>query len=168
MKRIFQALFFLAFASAQAQTPVASYSFSGNANDALGNHAAVHSALLVADRFGQANNAFQFDGTQSYLLAPNAAALNSAATTVSFWVKPKAFPTNGEAYYWRPVVCRIIGIFWYHSVGNGRWPICSAMLRPALRNGFMTHLIPNTRSPGKSDTARFRYHNQISARLTRI
>ncbi len=96
MKRIFQS-FLLLFAFA-AQAQVASYPFTGNANDALGNHAAVHAAQLTADRHGWANNAFLFDGTQSYLEAPNKAALNSANATISFWIKPTALPVSGEGY----------------------------------------------------------------------
>ena len=84
----------------QAQTPVANYSFTGNANDLSvnGNTATVHGATLAQDRFGMANNAFNFDGTQSFLQAPNNAALNSDFTTVAFWVKVNALPTSGEVY----------------------------------------------------------------------
>lgn len=100
MKRIF--LSFLALMlfgpAVRAQVAVASYAFTGNANDAQGNHAAVHGAQLTADRHGFANSAFLFDGKQSFLLAPNKAALNSASATVSFWVKPTAFPAQGEAF----------------------------------------------------------------------
>ena len=46
-----------------SQTPVAHYSFSGNAKDSSSfkNHASVNGANLVADRFGCANSAFIFD-----------------------------------------------------------------------------------------------------------
>ncbi|MBK9016403.1 MAG: LamG domain-containing protein [Saprospiraceae bacterium] len=39
-----------------------------------------------------------FDGTQSYLEAPNNPALNSNYTTVAFWIKVNALPVSGEAY----------------------------------------------------------------------
>ncbi|MBI1225787.1 MAG: T9SS type A sorting domain-containing protein [Bacteroidetes bacterium] len=86
--------------SLQAQTPVANYTFAGNAKDvsATGNTASVHGAILTQDRFGWANNAFEFDGTQSYLEAPNNAALNTNYTTVAFWVKVNALPASGEAF----------------------------------------------------------------------
>ena len=83
---------------AQAQNPVAYYAFSGNANDAKGNHAAVQAARLTTDRFGSANSAFLLDGTQAYLEAPNQPALNSDYTTVAFWAKPTALPGQGEVY----------------------------------------------------------------------
>ena len=84
----------------QAQTPVANYPFAGNAKDlsVSGNTASVHGATLAQDRFGWANNAFSFDGTQSYLEAPNNAALNSNYTTVAFWIKVNALPASGESF----------------------------------------------------------------------
>ena len=92
--------FLMAAAGLNAQTPVANYSFAGNANDqsANSNNAAVHGALLTQDRFGFANNAFSFDGVQSHLVAANSAALNSDYTTVAFWIKANDFPVNGEVF----------------------------------------------------------------------
>jgi chitodextrinase len=91
---------FLAAMGLQAQTPVANYTFTGNANDAAaaGNNASVHGATLTKDRFGWANNAFSFDGEQSYIEAPNNAALNSNNTTVAFWVNADEIPAQGEAF----------------------------------------------------------------------
>ncbi len=82
------------------QTPVAHYAFSGNAKDGAGfsNHAAVNGATLAQDRFGWANQAFEFDGLQAGLRAPNAAQLNSDHATISFWASPASFPAQGEAY----------------------------------------------------------------------
>lgn len=90
----------LAAVGAFAQTPVASYSFSGSAQDVSGNgnNATVHGATLTQDRFGWANHAFNFDGAQSYLEVANAAVLNTNFTTVSFWIKVNALPAQGEAY----------------------------------------------------------------------
>ena len=83
-----------------AQTPVAFYNFSGQAKDqsSFANHAAVNGATLTQDRFGWSNSAFDFDGVQSGVRAANAAQLNSANTTISFWIKPDNFPAQGEAY----------------------------------------------------------------------
>ncbi|MCK6693009.1 MAG: LamG domain-containing protein, partial [Thermoanaerobaculia bacterium] len=39
-----------------------------------------------------------FDGVQASVRAKNAAHLNSANTTISFWVNPKEFPAQGEVY----------------------------------------------------------------------
>lgn len=86
--------------SLHAQTPEAHYAFTGNAKDgsSFANNAAVNGANLTQDRFGRANNAFFFDGVQSGITAPNAAQLNSANTTISFWVNPASLPAQGEVY----------------------------------------------------------------------
>ena len=83
-----------------AQTPVAQYSFTGNANDlsSFGNHAVVNGATPTQDRFNLPNRAFAFDGLQSSIRANNAAQLNSANTTISFWIKVAKLPVSGEAY----------------------------------------------------------------------
>ena len=45
------------------------YPFSGNANDQSGNgnHATVYGATLTADRFGNPNSAYWFDGVNDYI-----------------------------------------------------------------------------------------------------
>ena len=90
----------LSIASLRAQTPVALYTFTGNAIDlsTFGNNANVNGAVLTQDRFNLSNNAFAFDGVQSAIRANNAAQLNSGNTTISFWVKVKALPAQGEMY----------------------------------------------------------------------
>jgi len=51
-----------------AQTAVSSYSFSGDANDNIGdNNGVVHGATLTNDRFGNVNSAYQFDGVDDYI-----------------------------------------------------------------------------------------------------
>ncbi len=47
--------------------------FSGNANDESGNshNGTVNGATLTADRFGNANSAYYFNGTSSYIYAGN-------------------------------------------------------------------------------------------------
>jgi chitodextrinase len=98
--QIFLCGLLLAATGAFAQTPVANYPFSGSARDvsANGNNATINGATLTQDRFGWANSAFNFDGAHGNLKAPNAAALNSATATVSFWINVNQLPVNGEAY----------------------------------------------------------------------
>jgi Concanavalin A-like lectin/glucanases superfamily/Secretion system C-terminal sorting domain len=52
-----------------AQDPVANYPFNNNANDISGNgyHGTVHGATITTDRFGNANAAYYFDGTNDYI-----------------------------------------------------------------------------------------------------
>ena len=105
MKRYLHPLFMpacllLIAAGLYAQSPVASYAFLGSAKDqsSFANHASVNGAILTQDRFGLPNSAFSFDGIQSAIRADNAPQLNSPNATISFWVKPNAFPAQGEAY----------------------------------------------------------------------
>lgn len=64
--------------------------FNGNANDesGFGNNGTVTSANLTSDRFGNANSAYYFDGTDDNINIPNPAILNfplGVSFTVSFY-----------------------------------------------------------------------------------
>ncbi len=76
--------------SAQIPTSglVAHYPFSGNANDAssFAHHGMVSNATLTTDRFGRANNAYAFNGSNSVIQAPDAPHLRPANLTASVWV----------------------------------------------------------------------------------
>ncbi len=93
-------LFYAGIVALSAQTPVATYSFSGHAKDgsSFSNHGSVNGASLVADRFGFANSALSFDGKQGAVTVANGAQLQSASTTISFWVNVRTLPAQGEAY----------------------------------------------------------------------
>ncbi len=69
---------------------VASYSFSGNANDSSGNghHGTAYGATLTTDRFGNANGAYRFDGVDDHVAVPYAPAFQLPVFTMSAWVKP--------------------------------------------------------------------------------
>ncbi|MCD4818001.1 MAG: caspase family protein [Candidatus Cloacimonetes bacterium] len=70
---------------------VAHYPFNGNAYDKSGNgnHGTVHGATLTADRFGNANSAFSFDGKNDYINLVNNSLLNfgSNSFSISVWFK---------------------------------------------------------------------------------
>ena len=70
---------------------VARYTFDGNANDVSGNNnhgTLVGGMTLTTDRFGAANRAYSFNGTNSYISVPASASLNSPSTgcTQAAWV----------------------------------------------------------------------------------
>lgn len=67
---------------------VAAYSFSGNANDESGNenHGTVNGATLTADRFGNANSAYAFDGVNDYIDLGMNVSLDTTFT-YSLWCK---------------------------------------------------------------------------------
>jgi len=47
----------------------------------------VHGATLVADRFSNANGAYQFDGVDDYISIDPPPRLNDSAMSVSVWVR---------------------------------------------------------------------------------
>lgn len=74
---------------------VAWYNFKGgNLNDSSGenNHITFNNASKTADRFGNANGAYLFDGSSSYMKVANSASLNPVgAITLSAVVKVSGF-----------------------------------------------------------------------------
>jgi hypothetical protein len=64
--------------------------FNGNANDESGNgnNGVVHEATLAADRMGNGNSAYNFDGISNYISINNSPSLNIIGTqiTLSFWL----------------------------------------------------------------------------------
>ncbi len=67
---------------------VAYYPFNGNANDASGdaNHGTVNGATLTADRFGNANRAYSFDGVDDKIALPLTGTGFSNSITIAAWV----------------------------------------------------------------------------------
>lgn len=75
-----------------AQVPttglIHNWPFSGNANDIVGtNHGTVTNATLTADRFGNPNCAYKFNGTNSYIIMSAAGPTITVSRSVSFWAK---------------------------------------------------------------------------------
>ncbi len=73
--------------------------FNGNAKDESGynNHGTVYGAQLTADRFGQANNAYQFDGVDDYIDFGTQIPASSYKT-VSFWLRTTDGTNNYGAF----------------------------------------------------------------------
>jgi len=67
----------------------ANYPFSGNANDATANanNGTVTGATLTADRFGNADSAYSFDGTNDHINFGNDSAHISDSVSLSVWFK---------------------------------------------------------------------------------
>jgi hypothetical protein len=73
---------------------IAYYNFNGgNLNDSSGqsNDITFSNATPAADRFGNPNNAFLFDGRSSYMQVKNSASLNPSNITLYAIVKPLGF-----------------------------------------------------------------------------
>jgi len=67
---------------------VAYYTFDGNANDKSANnhHGIVHGATLTTDRFGNINNAYIFNGVDTYIDLANTDTLNMlSGFTLATW-----------------------------------------------------------------------------------
>ena len=106
---------------------VAFYSFNGNARDASGfnNHGTAAGAALTADRFGNPNSAFLFDGVDDYIDVGNSASLKPAfPITIAVWFRidenkgSALFTTNFD-----------------HDVNNGVWIALSADRTMAISYG---------------------------------
>ena len=70
------------------------YPFNGNANDESGNNnnPTKNNATITADRFGNPNSAYHFNGVYQYMRIPNKASLNFSNTiSLSVWVRPTGF-----------------------------------------------------------------------------
>ena len=65
---------------------VAAYEFSGNADDSSGNgnHGVVNGATLTADRFGNVESAYSFDGVDDYIISSGPFSAQSSGA-ISLW-----------------------------------------------------------------------------------
>lgn len=67
---------------------ISEWTFSGNANDAVGsNHGVVNGASLTTNRCGTPNSAYYFDGVNDYIVMPNAGPTGTVSRSLSFWAK---------------------------------------------------------------------------------
>lgn len=77
---------------------VSCYTFSGNANDGSGNenHGTIHGVTLAADRFGNPNQAYSFNGsTDNRISIPTAPIVVNKDYSFSVWVNPAVIPGSG-------------------------------------------------------------------------
>ena len=79
---------------------VACYPFNGNAKDESGNgnNGTVNGANLTTDRFGKVDNAYNFNGSSSYIDIPSNK-LQNPTFSYSAWIKPNSLPQSGIAFF---------------------------------------------------------------------
>ena len=67
------------------------YPFDGNADDVSGNneHGSVHGSVLTADRFGEENSAYYFDGKDDHIVSNYELFFKGSEYTVSLWFDPE-------------------------------------------------------------------------------
>lgn len=99
-------------ATTAAQHPclIASYPFDGNALDATGNghDGTVMGATLAADRFGNANSAYQFDGVNDFIMLNGPFTANTG--TVMAWINMAEMSSPNPVFVGRDTTMNGIGI----------------------------------------------------------
>lgn len=81
---------------------IACYPFNNNANDTKNNyHGTVNGATLTADRFGNPNAAYSFDGNDNILL-PSTTDFQNRQFTISAWINSNNLPSS--SFLQRPVL----------------------------------------------------------------
>ncbi len=101
MKPLILTIFSFTCLLAQAQFPtnglVVYFPFSGNAKDSSSNktHGTTYNVSLTTDRFGKANSAYSFNGSNAYVQFPTTNVLNNRYT-YSLWAYLTALPPSGD------------------------------------------------------------------------
>ncbi len=148
MKIVFLPLLFLAslcFGQVDLNLGLrAYYPFTGNANDVSGNNnnPVFNNATLTADRLGNPNSAYHFNGATNYMQVPNNASLNTGnKLSLSAWVKPMGFysgPCHGNAVVTKGNSGNTAGLYaiWYDDNAGTNGANCSGSLNPAVENFY--------------------------------
>lgn len=98
-------LLFLFFVKIDAQIPsdslIAFYPFNGNTNDESGNnnHGKVYGATLSADRFGNPDKSYYFDGIDDYMLFNDASFDFERTFCISFWLKTSSTGSDQRLFH---------------------------------------------------------------------
>lgn len=123
----------IAKGSAPVDGLVLNYKFSGNSLDSgpLQNHGQAVGATLTADRFGQPDSAYQFNGTGAYVEGL-AALPETASVTVSLWLRldswvqlqnwgaPQVIFFEGDDGPGHDFACYILGGFHFITKGGSQ------------------------------------------------
>jgi gliding motility-associated-like protein len=77
---------------------IAWYPFNGNANDESGNgnNGVVYEAVLTADRCGNSNSAYYFDGEGDIIMVEHTELLNPQRISISAWISVENYTTWGR------------------------------------------------------------------------
>ncbi len=133
------------------------YPFSGNANDVSGNgnNPVFNNATLTADRFGNLNSAYHFDGSTNYMRIPNSASLNmSNKLSLCAWVRPMGFYAgncHGNSVFTKGDAGNSPGLYciWYDDNAGTNGINCSGSpVNPNVENFYGAGCM--TPSPGYS------------------
>ncbi|MBK7668303.1 MAG: T9SS type A sorting domain-containing protein [Sphingobacteriaceae bacterium] len=139
--------FILLIGTLTAQIPttglISHWPFSGNANDIVGgNNSTVLNATLTADRFGNPNCAYRFNGTSSYIRMVNAGPTGTVSRSISFWAKTTSTSLTAPFCYGGAPSSFAIQ-FWYGCSGIGFDNGAGAYIKsnPNVSNGMWHHYV---------------------------
>lgn len=93
---------------------VAEFMFNGDAQDSSGNerHGQVVGAVLCADRFGQPECAYSFDGRDDYIIVDPAPSVNQEAFSMSVWC---SYDANSKQEGWNGAIVSQHGFLKNHA-----------------------------------------------------
>ncbi len=119
------------------------YPFTGNANDSSGNgnNGTVHGAKFVTDRFGNANSACNFNGTNDYIIG-SSTKFPTARRTVSLWYKYNGVSINNQLPPGKGILGyggNPCGRSWLQVIGNNGYSIGAHC--DGIRTNYTTSLI---------------------------
>lgn len=147
MKNIFFVFFICLITCLSAQVPTAGlisqWPFSGNANDVVGtNNGTAINTTLTADRFGNPNCAYKFNGISSYLIMANSGLAGSGSRSISFWAKTTSSNLTAAFCYGGAPSSFAIQ-FWYGCSGIGFDNSAGAYIKsnPNVANGSWHHYV---------------------------
>ncbi|MBU0676285.1 MAG: hypothetical protein KJ950_16720 [Proteobacteria bacterium] len=104
---------------------VAYYPFDGNANDESGNgnNGTVRGAMLTADRFGNPNSAYSFDGTSGYIEIQDSTSLALTPDfSISLWFNNYSDTDRGRLLTKGTDYDRNFHVFWETAAGESCAP----------------------------------------------
>ena len=132
--------------------------FNGNANDESGNgnNGMVNGATLTADRFGNANQAYGFDGFDDYVDTQNSGPLGNSNRSISIWFNSVNFN-----------VSQIFG-YGYQPPSGGQFNLLLNQLCPGItidvHNNYITYSTINL-TDGNWHNVVCVYNNTVSANI---
>jgi hypothetical protein len=132
--------------------------FNGNANDESGNgnNGTVNGATLTTDRFGNANQAYGFDGVDDYVIAQNSGPLGNSNRSISIWLNS----VNSN-------VSQIFG-YGYQPPSGGQFNLLLNQLCPGItidvHNNYITYNTINL-TDGNWHNVVCVYNNTINANI---
>ena len=132
--------------------------FNGNANDESGNgnNGTVNGATLTADRFGNANSAYSFDGVNDFIITQSSGPLGNSNRSLSIWLNSNSSNLS-----------QIIG-YGYQPPSGGEFNLLINQLCPGItidiHNNYITYTSINL-TDGNWHNIVCIYNNSISSNI---